>query len=235
MDYEKLHKDTIAKLQEMVNSGKITVETARGICADFVPESEDEKVRKEIIYHIQYCDDTIDEVAEKRMIAWLEKQCQTFTKKDVDDAYLKGVRDAKHELEKRGEQKPVDNGEFNLLTVERAKGISPFMRSGFEQNHVWSEEDERLRNSCISHIEEELERIRNDKYGHSEIISDLKESCRERINWLKSIRPQTTWKPSDEQIKALDFAIDCTVYPEFNIQRSVLKELLKQLKKLREG
>ena len=40
MDYEKLHKDTIVKLQEMVNSGKITVETARGICADFVPESD---------------------------------------------------------------------------------------------------------------------------------------------------------------------------------------------------
>ncbi len=37
-------------------------------------ESEDDKIRKEIIYHIQHCNDTIDEVAEKRMIAWLEKQ-----------------------------------------------------------------------------------------------------------------------------------------------------------------
>lgn len=46
MDYEKLHKDTITKLQEMVNSGKITVEIARGICADFIPEDEDERIRK---------------------------------------------------------------------------------------------------------------------------------------------------------------------------------------------
>lgn len=38
------------------------------------------------------------------MIAWLEKQSQTFTKKDVDDAYLKGVCDAKHELEKLGSE-----------------------------------------------------------------------------------------------------------------------------------
>lgn len=52
----------------------------------------------------------------------------------------------------------------------------------------WSEEDERLRNSCIEHIEEELEEIGKDKFGHSEIISDLKESCRERINWLKSLK-----------------------------------------------
>lgn len=37
-------------------------------------ESEDEKTRKEIMYHIQHCDDTIDKETEERMIAWLEKQ-----------------------------------------------------------------------------------------------------------------------------------------------------------------
>lgn len=37
-------------------------------------EPEDERIRKEIIYHIQHCDDTIDEATEKRMVAWLEKQ-----------------------------------------------------------------------------------------------------------------------------------------------------------------
>jgi len=37
---------------------------------------------------------------------WLEKQGQTFTKKDVDDAYLKGVCDTKQKLEKQGEQHP---------------------------------------------------------------------------------------------------------------------------------
>ena len=63
-------------------------------------------------------------------------------------------------LEKQGEQKPTE----------------------------WSEEDERLRYSCIKHSEEELEEIRKDRFGHSEIISDLKEECRERINWLKSLK-----------------------------------------------
>ena len=37
-------------------------------------ESEDEMIREEIIYHIQNCDDTIDEETEERIIAWLEKQ-----------------------------------------------------------------------------------------------------------------------------------------------------------------
>lgn len=45
------------------------------------------------------------ETSEEDLLAWLEKQGETFTKKDVDDAYLKGVCDAKHELEKQGESK----------------------------------------------------------------------------------------------------------------------------------
>lgn len=57
-----------------------------------------------------------------------------------------------------------------------------------EKKPAWSEEDERLRYSCIKHIEEELEEIRKDRFGHSEIISELKEDCRERINWLKSLK-----------------------------------------------
>jgi hypothetical protein len=48
MDYEKLHKETINRLQQIVSCGKITVETACGICADFVPESEDERIRKSL-------------------------------------------------------------------------------------------------------------------------------------------------------------------------------------------
>ncbi len=63
-----------------------------------------------------------------------------------------------------------------------------FESNNSKQKSTWSEEDERLRYSCIKHIEEELEEIRKDRFGHSEIISDLKEECRERINWLKSLK-----------------------------------------------
>ena len=34
------------------------------------------------------------------MIAWLEKQETSYTKKDIDDAYLKGISDTKNELKK---------------------------------------------------------------------------------------------------------------------------------------
>jgi len=66
--------------------------------------SEDERIKENIIatIHLYYGEPLEDEAEE--MLAWLEKQGQTFTKKDVDDAYLKGVCDTKHELEKQGEE-----------------------------------------------------------------------------------------------------------------------------------
>lgn len=76
-------------------------------------ESEGEKIRKVLIGWINLepstsFNDTFDGFSKEQILDWLEKQGQTFTKKDVDDAYLKGVCDAKQELEKQGEQKPAD-------------------------------------------------------------------------------------------------------------------------------
>ena len=70
-------------------------------------ESEDEKIRRELIDYINRLTASPNNIDKyNTWIAWLEKQAQTFTKKDVDDAYLKGVCDAKQELENQGEQKP---------------------------------------------------------------------------------------------------------------------------------
>lgn len=71
-------------------------------------EGKDEKIRKAIKYCIKQgfigCG-KIENVTPDECLAWLEKQGETYTKKDVDDAYLKGVCDAKQELEKQSEKK----------------------------------------------------------------------------------------------------------------------------------
>ncbi len=74
-----------------------------------VEESKDERIRKAIYDCVKWfgfdsC--FFKDVSQEECLDWIEKQGQTFTKKDVDDAYLKGVCDAKQELEKRSEQKP---------------------------------------------------------------------------------------------------------------------------------
>ena len=111
--------------------------------------------------------------------------------------------------------------------------MTDLVKDYIHQNPAWSKEDERLWHSCIAHIEDELEQIRNDKYGHSEIISDNKESCRERIKWLKSIKERYIWKPTDEQMEALADALslakNCGEERAFD-----LRTLYEQLQKIKE-
>ena len=74
MDYEKLHKNTLAALQQRVSEGKITEEIARSICADFVKESEDEKIRNWLIDYFNKINDEIELLDRKKIVSWLEKQ-----------------------------------------------------------------------------------------------------------------------------------------------------------------
>ena len=74
-------------------------------------ENEAEKIRMALIHLVKKSKEqggyALHKDEAERMLAWLEKQGETFTKKDIDDAYLKGVSDAKNELEKQGEQKVI--------------------------------------------------------------------------------------------------------------------------------
>ena len=84
-----------------------------------------------------------------------------------------------------------------------------------------SEEDKRIIDNLISQL------------GNLYVRKLIKKSTKDRyVNWLKSLRHQSQWKPSKQQIEALDFAVDCIVWEEFCIKRKVLKGLLEQLRKL---
>ena len=83
-------------------------------------ESEDEKIRKDLIEWFEEFPDKIWRGHYKKdVISWLEKQGESYTKRDVDDAWLKGMCDAKRELEKQGEQKPTQ--EIEPFEAEHGK------------------------------------------------------------------------------------------------------------------
>lgn len=44
----------------------------------------------------------------------------------------------------------------------------------------------------INHFECDLKELQNDKYGHTEIVEDLKDSCRQKIKWLKSLQERAS-------------------------------------------
>jgi preprotein translocase subunit SecA len=98
---------------------------------------------------------------------------------------------------------------------------------GISPNSAWSEEDEQHVNSLLKR----LDSLCKNKFERTRFaISEDRE-------WLKSLRPQNTWKPSDEQIKAIRLARSFVVddFGEHPMLSETLMELEEQLKKLNEG
>lgn len=91
-------------------------------------ESEDERIRKDIIRVLKGEISFVSEKENEKFIAWLEKQGTSYTKRDVDDAYLEGISVAKNEMEKQYEadyqiRKDIATFIFNYRGVlkDRAK------------------------------------------------------------------------------------------------------------------
>ena len=66
----------------------------------------------------------------------------------------------------------------------------------------FTEEDKEMVARLIRGFEHDLEELRNDKYGHDEIVSDLKESCREKIYWLEAFQKRMEQEPNDDTVNS---------------------------------
>ena len=90
--------------KELDACGSQDCDAARQIFRLFseLKESEDERIRKAILGLVMQSSEILGNQNQSNMITWLEKQ-GSYTKKDVDDAYLKGISDAKNEIEKQYE------------------------------------------------------------------------------------------------------------------------------------
>lgn len=99
----KRYDEAIERARALNNGEVVNIKIGTTTCEYIFPElkeSEDERIRKELIDFVKSRLAGFPECG--RFIAWLEKQ-DIFSKKDVDDAYLKGVADTKNEIEKQHE------------------------------------------------------------------------------------------------------------------------------------
>ena len=115
---------------------------------------------------------------------------------DYPDSLPKDNCELVHEFVEKFGRMPEDEDELNVLVEYVLKEAKPA---------EWSDDDERICQCLIKDQEEALDNVRNDKYGHSEIISDLKEMYHERIDWLKNRKnrvlphPKQEWSEDDEE------------------------------------
>jgi len=106
-DYKKILEGVvnIISTTEKSDIGFANICTYIGENCPELQESEDERIRKELIYFVQgfiECHDKPDAERDEKYeswIAWLENQKKV--QRQIDDAYLKGIVDAKRELEKQ--------------------------------------------------------------------------------------------------------------------------------------
>lgn len=146
----KAYDELKVKAQELTEDGYIDKLALLDLFPELKEESEDEKIRKALLELVH--DTTGDElwvdynVHKEDALAWLEKQGTSYTKRDVDDAYVEGMAFAKNELEKQGEQKPADKvepkfkvkylgNEYNVLDIKENMGITWYGIED-EPNHI---------------------------------------------------------------------------------------------------
>ena len=213
-------------------------------------ESEDERIRIALYLFVEtYGAHANYEVTREEMLAWLKAQCEhaNFRNKiQIGDKVTRnqdGVlvnlsqlkRVAKKD-EKQGEQKatewsseqsktlqtddvPNDSSTAPLRTGAIGFDGEPMESKPCEQKSDWSKEDEQYLLVCKN----ALAKYQITNKWDARIISCWLEDK------LKSLRPQSQWKPSNEQMENLSRAFNGGTF-----QTSLLMELYQDLKKLKE-
>jgi hypothetical protein len=95
---------------------------------------------------------------------------------------------------------------------------------------AWSEENEDNMLMIEDRLRDFLDYIKKDSTLKKHIKNSLKEEIIENIDWLKSLRPQNAWKPSEEQLDALEYHLKHT--NENSRLYKETKNLYDQLKRL---
>lgn len=279
MNYEERYKQAIkAAKKELHCCGSLNCDAAKQIFRLFpeLRESEDEKIRKEIISYIK----SSAAVTNKDWIAWLEKQGEQkpadkkIRGKDelFDHRYAQYLIEAMHQtymiqwkgdnlkevIDFTGKSKNFDewfkswdeyetyvhsHGDiFKLFCIDGSHyevpvgawiiktpdGCNIPSRFKFIQKPAeWSEEDEKMFDKIYSMLWQ---------YGyvsHPDVQLSSNDAVK-LINWLKSIKPQIHWKPSEEQMYILEWlttnVLDAGAVGKK--AKEVLSTLIEQLKSL---
>ena len=194
------------------------------IVVEELEESEDERIRKEIIHTVTGYHPVHSTKETNEMVAWLEKQkpIQPNIEREYIEERLRGLLDKEGEYY-RGAREELAHL-FYILGGEPSQYLINNVAKEEQKPAEWSEEDE-IRLKETLGLLDEVEDYLNSK--HLGFCKDL-EYVR---NWLKSLRPQPHWKPSKEEIDAFENLLKGE-FPNKIFPGTTLANLLNKLKKL---
>ena len=195
---------------------------------------EDYKVYKSIIEDAVNKDLALTSI-QKEWLKSLEERVQPMQElSEGDENMIKRIKeylniaigDLSNKLNRR--IVTIGNSEYSSMMFDITECISwlevrfKSLKDKVYPKQEWSEEDEKRMNHIIQFLEDK------DRWKDSERAFPIEED----IRWLKDLRPQNRWQPSDEQMDALDNFIYAK-YPNVEKYEAAVKSLYKDLKKLR--
>ena len=215
MNYEQKYKEALERAKKQLEDAKIFDYKEGQIAYDIrtttyaifpeLRESEDERIRKEIISLVDESTALRNVYDLRKMIEWLEKQKEQKPINNIMPSegmnWLKSLRpQPKNEWSEEDEHRRNDaiyfletakthyadtselDATISWLKSLQNRGNS--LKNNTNSPNEWSEEEEDMLNRCISSIDEAKE----NRYYYNEIDGDT--SYDEEIKWLKSLRPQ---------------------------------------------
>lgn len=217
MDYKRAYKEALERARLLHGA------SADAEIEEIFPElkeSEDEKISKAILAWLKNdfgeSQETVltprtNEI--ERWYKWLEKQKKKKPTVIIpkfragDTIRLKGSSSAEHTIES------ISDGSYHgkgwVLNFDADDSYELV-----EKKPEWSEEDKRMLEHLVGWLK--------GSYG---ILPGVREKF---IDWLESLRPQSRWKPTEEQVNALYDVLN----PVDAVNKQVLESLYNDLKKL---
>lgn len=139
-----------------------------------------------------------DEALE-RVKEWITEREQVICPREIVESIFPELRESEDERIRRAiyDFFHLAGTAYELCGIPKANLLA-WLEKQKEQKHAeWSEEDEDIRDTIIR----DLKHLGGD-------IVNVNPAYKEEIDWLKSLRPQPHWKPSDEQMEALKCAVE---------------------------
>lgn len=216
--YEKKYKELEGKIKKAYLYAQ--TDSTKAVLEEILPElaeSEDEKIRKALIEHIKankWADYVLfQKFSPDDVIAWLEKQesVEEIVERCKKSWYNEGKIDGKFE--------GIDDD------VKYLQGWYDALEKQNEQNPAWSEEDEMIALS--------IEQVMN----CASLLNIVPEKIDKIRTWLKSPKERCTWKPSEEQMDALEHFVrsigESGYASPYDANLKLVHSLLNDLKKLK--
>ena len=237
----KAYDRALANAKEQAIDGYLDAVAVNDIFPE-LKQSEDDRIREKVIDVLKLnvrgaeaqmqasrgIDRTFEVYACNKVIAWLEKQGEQKPADKLEPKFNVGdvMRTLQEATNNITSGLPVvvsiDNEYYhctNELIAIKDQNNYEYPPINRIQKPAWSEEDEEIHRKCIC-------AMRASACGFPE-----EEKFVEQVdNWLKSLKERYTWRPSEGQMKALEWQVANT--NESSWQGKASKELLEQLKQL---